>query len=133
MSIIYRYGNHPIHDVGEQSSHSRRIHTPCDICDAANMTSQCDKCGCGVCDDNICRLNFPHRYNTTYIICATCVEAIDKKLIPLIDLGKLQLLKTKIRNNSTTWSPRSSSISSSSESSISSGEWSNYGGLTLTR
>jgi len=117
MSIIYRFGNTTLPDHNTDCDKSKRIHDPCEMCDAANVTDSCDKCGSGVCDDNICRLNFPHRHNTIYIVCATCVEQIDKKLIPLIDLAKLKLLKSKIKNNCTSRSPRSSS-----ESSISSDE-----------
>lgn len=84
------------------------------MCDAANVIDTCNKCGSGVCDDKICSLDFPHWHDTTLIICASCVEKINKKLIPLIDLGKLQLLKAKIKNNATTSSVRTPSRSSGS-------------------
>ena len=133
MSIIYRYGNTVLPSHDKDCTNRKRVHDPCEMCDAANVTDSCDKCGSGVCDDNICRLNFPHKHNTRYIVCATCVEQIDKKLIPLIDLGKLKMLKLKIKNNCTSRSPRSSSIASSSESSISSDEWINCGGITVSK
>ena len=119
MSIIYRYGN-PLENNQKQYCIGGKLPDPCHMCDAANTTDTCDKCGSGVCDDTVCRLTFPHKYNTNYIVCATCVDEINKKLIPLIDLGKLKLLKSKIKNNCTVRSPRSSSRSSSSDSSISS-------------
>lgn len=128
MSIVYRYGNsvEPIKnyyynplDTHNQSYNGKKIDDPCYMCDEANTTDTCDKCGNGVCDDTTCRLKFPHKYNTNYIVCATCAEEIDKKLVPLIDLAKLTLLKSKIKNNRTARSPRSSSRSSSSESTIS--------------
>ena len=126
MSIVYRYGNsvgdrhykNPL-DYNQEQYSRNKIHDPCDMCYEANTTNTCNKCGTGVCDHTTCRLKFPHKYNTEYIVCATCAEEIDKKLVPLIDLGKLSLLKSKIKNNTTTRSPRSSSRSSSSESSIS--------------
>ena len=128
MSIVYRYGNsvepidchyNPLDHNHKQSYNGKKIYDPCYMCDEANTTDTCDKCGSGVCDDTTCRLMFPHKYNTTYIVCATCAGEIDKKLVPLIDLGKLTLLKSKIKNNCTARSPRSSSRSSSSESTIS--------------
>jgi hypothetical protein len=135
MSIIYRYGT-SLQRYSPSSSPSSRVYDPCDMCDAANITESCNKCCRGVCDDNICSLKFPDRGETTFIVCATCVEEIDKKLIPLIDLGKLKLLKKHIRTNSTSRSPRSlsrspRSLSISSTSTISSNEGSIYGGLTM--
>lgn len=109
----------------------RRVYDPCDMCDAANITESCNKCSSGVCDDNICSLKFPDRGETIFVVCATCVEEIDKKLIPLIDMGKLRLLKKNIRTNRTSRSPRSLSISSTSTTS--SDEGSIYGGLTMNR
>jgi len=134
MSIIYRYGT----SLERISPPGRGVYDPCDMCDAANITESCNKCCRGVCNDNICSLKFPDRGETTFIVCATCVEEIDKKLIPLIDLGKLKLLKKHIRTNSTSRSPRSSSrsprsLSVSSTSTISSDEGSIYGGLTMSR
>ena len=122
MSIIYKYT-----DSLEIYPYRRRVHDPCDMCDAANITESCNKCGHGVCDDNLCSLKFPDRGETIFVVCATCVEEINKKLIPLIDLGKLKLLKKHIRNNSTSRSPRSSprsprSSSISSTSTISSND-----------
>ena len=132
MSISYKYETPVVYDNKQFCRHNK-ITDPCDICDAANITDMCDKCGSGVCCNDICGLTFPHKYNTTYIVCATCVDQINKKLIPLIDLGKIELLKSKIRNNCTTSSIRSSSMSSSSGSSISSDDSFNYAGLTFIR
>jgi hypothetical protein len=126
MSIIYRYGT-TLESV--EQPFSNRVYDPCDMCDAANITESCNKCCRGVCNDNICSLKFPDRGETIFIVCAMCVDEIDKKLIPLIDLGKLRVLKGKIRTNSTSRSPRSSSISSTST--ISSDEGTIYGGLTM--
>jgi len=134
MSIIYRYGT----SLERNSPPGRGVYDPCDMCDAANITESCNKCCRGVCDDNICSLKFPHRGGTSFIVCATCVEEIDNKLILLIDLGKLKLLKNHIRTNSTSRSPRSSprsprSSSVSSTSTISSNDGSIYGGLTVSK
>jgi hypothetical protein len=145
MSIIYRYGtsiesaeqpglrrNRTSSDFARRyTPPGSRVYDPCDMCDAANITESCNKCCRGVCDDNICSLKFPDRGETTFIVCATCVEEINKKLIPLIDLGKLRLLKKTISTNRTSRSPRSSSVSSTST--ISSDEGSIYGGLTMSR
>ena len=133
MSIIYKYDTSIPYVHKEQYDIINNIEVSCEICDTAKITNSCNKCGSGVCDDNICCLKFPHKYNTTFIVCATCVEQIEKKLIPLIDIGKLKLLKSKIKNNKTTRSPRSSSISSSSsESFVSSDELINDSKLEST-
>jgi len=122
MSTIYRFGTPTIPEYVTHSIRNNKIYDPCEMCDAANVIDTCNKCGSGVCDDKICSLDFPHWHDTTLIICASCVEKINKKLIPLIDLGKLQLLKAKIKNNATTSSVRTHSRSRSSGSSISSEE-----------
>ena len=70
----------------------------CNECNTASVTHCCNKCGNGVCSKNDCGWIFPHRGQTNYIICDTCVEMIDQKLTLLIDYGKLSLLKKKINN-----------------------------------
>ena len=77
---------------------------PCETCGLAEITKCCNKCGDGVCSNHDkCCMIFPHYRDTTYVVCMRCVGIIDEKLIPLIDLGKLQLLKRQISEGS---SPR---------------------------
>ena len=66
----------------------------CNECNIASVTHCCNKCGNGVCSKNDCEYEvdivmnakkfklrmdeFPHRGQTNYIICDTCVEMIDQ-------------------------------------------------------
>jgi hypothetical protein len=75
-----------------------------DICESCHTNTplySCNKCGNGICDDEACAMTFPHYSNTTYFVCNRCVDAISLKLILEIDLGKLELLKEKIRTGTT--------------------------------
>ena len=103
--------------IDRDLSKKKRLTEPCEICNEDNVTECCNKCGTGVCNNVKCSLKFPHRGNTVYSVCSICNQEIGAKLIPLIDLGKLRLLKYRIRTNSTCRSPRSLSTSSSSTSS----------------
>ena len=69
----------------------------CDNCKTNIPQHSCDKCGNGICDDEECSMKFPHYSNTTFCVCRSCVDKISMKLVLLIDLGKLKLLKEKIR------------------------------------
>jgi len=48
-------------------------------------------------------MSFPHKYNSLYIICNTCSSEIEKKFRPglVMDMGKLSLLKQKIKKQQT--------------------------------
>tara|TARA_B110000879_G_C11183387_1_gene519793 strand:- start:10173 stop:10715 length:543 start_codon:yes stop_codon:yes gene_type:complete len=86
----------------------------CEMCDINTTLYNCNKCGDSICDDNNCCMKFPHYYNTTFFVCMNCVDSISLKLILQIDLGKLELLKEKIRTGSTCNSVCSSRTNSSS-------------------
>lgn len=122
MSVIYVYKPANSNDYTCEKNKlfsKKRLTEPCEMCNENNSTEWCNKCGVGICDKNECVLKFPHRGNTIFSICSSCTKEIDAKLIPLIDLGKLSLLKERIRTNSTARSPRSLSVSSISTSSSS--------------
>lgn len=73
----------------------------CDICEEKQQINCCDKCGNGIC--YTCCLSFPHQYDTLFVICNKCSSEIEKKFKPnlVIDLGKLRLLKQRIKKNTT--------------------------------
>jgi len=73
----------------------------CERCQVNTPQYSCNKCGNGICDDAECSMKFPHHSNTTYFVCMGCADAISVKLILQIDLGKLELLKEKIRTGTT--------------------------------
>ena len=105
-SHISRYGEYDGDDI-------------CDICDTNTPQYNCNKCGNSICDDEECSMKFPHYYNTTYFICMSCADTISLNLVLLIDLGKLKLLKEKIRTGTTCNSVYSSRTTSRSRSSCS--------------
>ena len=89
----------------------------CDICETKRPPYNCNKCGNSICGQTQCCMTFPHYSNTTYFVCTGCVDKISLRLVVLIDLGKLKLLKEKIRTGSTycsVCSSRTTSISSCS-------------------
>lgn len=89
----------------------------CDICETKQPPYNCNKCGNSICGRTQCCMTFPHYYKTTYFVCKNCVDKISLKLVVQIDLGKLKLLKEKIRTGSTyssVCSSRATSISSCS-------------------
>lgn len=71
----------------------------CEYCEENKVIEVCNKCGEGVCGNEMCCIKFPHYYNSNYIICQGCDTKINEKLIVLIDYNKLKLIKEKIRNN----------------------------------
>jgi hypothetical protein len=73
----------------------------CQMCETNIPLYNCNKCGECICDDDTCSMKFPHYSNTTYFVCMNCVNLISLKLVLQIDLGKLELLKEKIRTGST--------------------------------
>jgi len=68
----------------------------CYECDHANIVECCNKCGNGVCNNQSCSWLFPSHNKTNFTLCNCCFKNIDKKLTPLVDYSKLQLLKKKI-------------------------------------
>ena len=73
----------------------------CDNCKTNIPQYNCNKCGNSICDDEECSMKFPHYSNTTYFVCMSCADTISLNLVLLIDLGKLKLLKEKIRTGTT--------------------------------
>ena len=102
-SYISRYGN--MYDDDDDF---------CDVCETHIPQYNCNKCGNSICGEVQCCMTFPHYSNTTYFVCSKCVDKISLKLVLLIDLGKLKLLKEKIRTGTTR-----SSVCSSRTTSIS--------------
>ena len=90
--LVSRYGVYADYDERDDVCESCEINTP---------QYSCNKCGNGICDDAECSMKFPHHSNTTYFVCMGCADAISVKLVLLIDLGKLELLKEKIRSGTT--------------------------------
>ena len=70
----------------------------CNECEDYHPSYCCDKCANSICSNDKCSWLFPHYNRTNYVICASCVEEIDKKLTLLVDYSKLVLLKKKIHN-----------------------------------
>ena len=90
--LVSRYGIYTDYDECDDVCESCEINIP---------QYSCNKCGNGICDDEECSMKFPHYSNTTYFVCKHCVDTISLKLVLQIDLGKLELLKEKIRTGTT--------------------------------
>ena len=73
----------------------------CGRCTGALISNTCDKCGEGICAKESCGLTFPEKYNTTYVLCMGCVDYVSKDLHLLIDMGKIEPLKEKIKMEKT--------------------------------
>lgn len=73
----------------------------CGSCTGALITNTCNKCGEGICAKESCGLTFPEKYNTTYVLCMGCVDYVSKDLHLLIDMGKIEPLKEKIKMEKT--------------------------------
>jgi hypothetical protein len=73
----------------------------CGRCTGALISNTCDKCGEGICAKESCGLTFPEKYNTTYVLCMDCVDYVSKDLHLLIDMGKIEPLKEKIKMEKT--------------------------------
>jgi hypothetical protein len=67
----------------------------CSECDEMPCMTECNRCGNGVCNSISCQWEFPHRYNTNYIICNDCYKRIDSKLINYDHLLVYKFLKNK--------------------------------------
>jgi hypothetical protein len=105
ITLVSRYGYVDYDDCEDDVCESCHTNTP---------LYSCNKCGNGICDDEECAMTFPHYSNTTYFVCKSCVDTISLKLILEIDLGKLELLKEKIRTGTTSNSVCSSRATSRS-------------------
>ena len=88
----------------------------CEVCKINTPYYNCNKCAQSICGEDECCLTFPHYGNTTYFVCMSCANAISLKLILQIDMGKLILLKEKIRTGTTCSSVCSSRTTSRSYS-----------------
>jgi hypothetical protein len=73
----------------------------CGRCTGALISNTCDKCGEGICAKESCGLTFPEKYNTTYVLCMDCIDYVSKDLHLLIDMGKIEPLKEKIKMEKT--------------------------------
>ena len=69
----------------------------CNECDTNDITYECDKCGNGVCKQKKCQWTFPHKLNTTMVICKGCFDKIDNKLINYDHLLIYKFLKKNVR------------------------------------
>ena len=120
----YAYNENPCKLVSRYGNNTYDYYDECDddVCESCKNNTplyNCNKCGDGICDDEECSMKFPHYSNTTFFICMSCVDEISLKLILQIDLGKLTLLKEKIRTGTTCNSVCSSRRTSRSRSSCS--------------
>jgi len=91
----------------------------CEICEISTPQYNCNRCANSICGGDDCSITFPHYCNTTYFVCMDCANIISQKLILQIDLGKLVLLKEKIRTGTTSnsvCSSRTNSVSRKSDS-----------------
>jgi len=84
----------------------------CEVCELNTPHYNCNKCARSICGEEECCITFPHYGKTTYFVCMSCANEISMKLILQIDLGKLILLKEKIRTGTTCSSVCSSRTSS---------------------
>lgn len=68
----------------------------CNECEINEITCQCDKCGNGVCKQTKCQWSFPHKFNTTMILCKGCFDEIDNKFINYDHLIIYKFLKKNV-------------------------------------
>lgn len=68
----------------------------CCECDIENAILECNKCGDALCRNTACCEIFPHYFNTEFIICRECCNAVEKKIKVYVDKKDLILLKNKI-------------------------------------
>jgi len=57
----------------------------CCTCNAGTIIECCNKCGDGVCLDEMCCTVFPHYHNELFVICRYCSNAVCRELIVIID------------------------------------------------
>ena len=118
------YENYDIYDSDDN----------CEVCEKNYPRYNCNTCAKSICGEDKCCITFPHYHNTTYFVCTSCTDAISLKLILQIDLGKLILLKEKIRTGTTcnsVCSSRTTSRGSCSTNTNSIGTLSNDWGASL--
>lgn len=73
----------------------------CNECDSSWVKEFCNKCGEGVCLQDICCETFPHYNNKLYIVCKSCINEIDNKLYILEEIEerkRVNDLKIVIKN-----------------------------------
>jgi hypothetical protein len=73
----------------------------CSRCDNELWNKCCNKCGDCVCTKDTCCMIFPDKFNTTFVVCKRCIDSIDAKLQLVIDMGKIECLKQKIKSAKT--------------------------------
>jgi hypothetical protein len=137
-----QYPESPIENYGYRSNRRYdEIHDVyddddiCEVCEISTPHYNCNKCARSICGEGECCITFPHHKNTTYFVCMSCTNEISIKLILQIDLGKLVLLKEKIRSGTTcnsVCSSRTTSLSSCSTNMNSIGTLSDDGGYSLS-
>jgi hypothetical protein len=69
----------------------------CSECELERISYECDKCGNGVCKRKQCHWSFPHKFNTTKVICKGCFDNISNKLINYDHLIIYKFLKKNVR------------------------------------
>ena len=52
----------------------------CCECHIENAILECNKCGDALCRNTACCEIFPHYFNTEFIICRECCNAVEKKI-----------------------------------------------------
>jgi hypothetical protein len=68
----------------------------CCECDKKFVKKKCNNCGFGICKQKQCSFQFAQYNNPDMVICKTCYDEIDEKLVPSINYNQLRLLKKKI-------------------------------------
>ncbi len=63
--------------------------------------NECSHCFKDVCKSLSCCSLFPCANKENIVLCHSCQDQIEEKLVLVMDFSKLQLLKKKIKNNST--------------------------------
>ncbi len=123
MSISPRHQQYPDPQIILHDYRCNRIYDEfydsddiCEVCETNTPQYNCNKCARSICGEEECCITFPHYRNTTYFVCMSCANEISMKLILQIDLGKLILLKEKIRTGTTCSSVCSSRTTSRSYS-----------------
>jgi len=69
----------------------------CNECDVEQGLNACNKCGNSVCKQKKCSWIFPHKYNSTFVICNGCFKDIDYKLLNYDHLLIYKFLKKNMR------------------------------------
>ena len=63
--------------------------------------NECTHCNQDVCRSSTCCTEFPSANKETIVLCNVCQDKIEQKFILVMDSNKIQLLKRKIKNNTT--------------------------------